>query len=208
MAKHPVLIKDGKKMAVMRPEDPRMALDMAYRVKELSENGMPFEKSEELFNEILKMQPYTYMGLVSRDGRFVLDERGWAIGKLMPGDSFIDFEDAKKLVELQREMMPKIKELEAMAESLFTDEWRPRVEKLPAGPTVVWRSVQDGPLKVIVSADLNIGILLSAKLTGDDGVPTPCEEERVFSYVRAAREAWEPWQMPGYWRLRAPEATA
>lgn len=205
MAKHPFLIKDGKKMAIMRPENPMMAIDMARRVQLLSENGMPFAKAEELFSEILRSQPYTYMGLGSRDGK-ILDEKGWAIGKILPGDSFIDFEDAKKLVDLQREMLPKVKELESMVESLFADAWRSRVQKMPAGPTVVWRTVEDGDLKIILSADLRIGIIMSAKRMGSDGVPQPCEDDQVFSYVRVAREAWEH-TMPGYWKLRTPPET-
>lgn len=88
--KHPFLIQSGDKLAVLRPKDPQLALSLARRAVEIEND----EARERAFQEILSTQPYSFVGLVSTAGKpdkKLLDEDGWAIGSVRPGDSFVPY---------------------------------------------------------------------------------------------------------------------
>lgn len=85
-------IRDGAKVAVIRPEDPDMAIRHANILGARNESGIiSDEEFQRLFNEMLNEQPYRYIGLLGEGGK-LLDEKGWAIGKVKPGDSFVPFD--------------------------------------------------------------------------------------------------------------------
>jgi hypothetical protein len=88
--KHPFVIKDGDKLAVLRPKDPQLALKLAYAAMEIEDT----DAQNKAFQEVLNAQPYSFVGLMSTVGkpdRKLLDEDGWAIGKVRPGDSFVPY---------------------------------------------------------------------------------------------------------------------
>jgi hypothetical protein len=88
--KHQFLIKDGDKLAVLRPKDPQLALKLAYAAMEIADDA----EREKAFHEVLNAQPYSFVGLMSTAGKpdkKLLDEDGWAIGSLRPGDSFAPY---------------------------------------------------------------------------------------------------------------------
>lgn len=88
--KHPFLIKDGDKLAVMRPKDPQLALKLAYAALEIEDKVA----QSEAFQNVLNAQPYSFVGLMSTAGKpdkKLLDEDGWAIGTVRPGDSFVPY---------------------------------------------------------------------------------------------------------------------
>jgi hypothetical protein len=88
--KHPFLIKDGDKLAVLRPKDPQLALKLAYAAAEIEDDG----EREKAFQAVLTAQPYSFVGLMSMAGKpekKLLDEDGWSIGSLRPGDSFAPY---------------------------------------------------------------------------------------------------------------------
>lgn len=91
--KHPFLIKDGGKLAVLRPNDPQMALRILRDVQLIEDP----EAQAVAFQEMLASQPYTFVGLassVTKGGAArLLDEDGWAVGTVRPGDSFAPYGD-------------------------------------------------------------------------------------------------------------------
>jgi len=92
--KYPFAIKHGDKLAVLRPDDPQLALKLAYAASEIEDE----EAGQKAFREILTSQPYTFVGLLAQAGRGgstvrLLDEAGWSIGSLRPGDSFVPYSD-------------------------------------------------------------------------------------------------------------------
>ena len=90
--KHQFLIKDGGKLAVLRPKDPALALQLARAALEIEDDAA----REKAFQEVLNAQPYSFVGLMSTAGKpekKLLDEDGWAIGSLRPGDSFAPYAD-------------------------------------------------------------------------------------------------------------------
>jgi hypothetical protein len=91
--KHPFLIKDGDKLAVLRPKDPQLAMKLAYAAAEIEDD----QEREKAFQAVLTAQPYSFVGLmaVTKPGKpgKLLDEGGWAIGSVRPGDSFAPYAD-------------------------------------------------------------------------------------------------------------------
>jgi hypothetical protein len=88
--KRPFLIKDGDKLAVMRPKDPQLALRLAQAAMEIEND----DAREKAFQDVLNAQPYTFVGLISTDGKpdkKLLDEDGWPIGRVKAGDSFVPY---------------------------------------------------------------------------------------------------------------------
>jgi hypothetical protein len=63
--KRPFLIKDGDKLAVMRPKDPQLALRLAQAAMEIEND----DAREKAFQDVLNAQPYTFVGLISTDGK-------------------------------------------------------------------------------------------------------------------------------------------
>lgn len=99
MAKGQFLIKDGHRLAVIRPEDPRKALELVaeWRAKCAGGEYENAEAEQQAFAEILTAQIYRYVGLLDVKGR-LLDEGGWHIGRTKAGDSFIPEYQAKAAV--------------------------------------------------------------------------------------------------------------
>lgn len=90
--KYPFAIQNGDKVAVLRPKDPQLALKLAYEALEIADDA----EREKAFQQVLHAQPYTFVGLMSTAGKpekKLLDEDGWSIGSLRPGDSFAPYED-------------------------------------------------------------------------------------------------------------------
>lgn len=96
--KYKHVIKDGTRLGVLRPKDPEQALATAYTIQGIAD---PEEASRQ-FNEMLSHQNYTFMGLLGPDGR-ILDEKGWAIGRCAPGDSFVGEDDLSKFSKVDDE---------------------------------------------------------------------------------------------------------
>lgn len=88
-----IAMRNGERLRVVRPQDPQLALK---KVRELQqEEGLERAELEKRFNALLCEQPYTFVGYYARDRKSILDEKGWAIGKMRPGDSFVGGEIVK-----------------------------------------------------------------------------------------------------------------
>jgi len=88
--KYPFAIQNGDKVAVLRPQDPQLALRLAYAALEIEDDA----EREKAFQAVLSAQPYSFVGLMSTAGKpekRLLDEDGWSIGSLRPGDSFTPY---------------------------------------------------------------------------------------------------------------------
>lgn len=90
MASRKFAIKDGHRLAVLRPRDPALALALTAEWK--ARGG-----GREGFNKILTEQPYTYCGLLAAGGKKILDPAGMVVGAIKIGDSFISESDLAKL---------------------------------------------------------------------------------------------------------------
>ena len=82
MKDSPVL-KDGVRVAVLRPQDPAKALARAREIQGTNDKAA--------FDAILTEQPYTFAGILGTRGT-VLDDDGNVIGSLVSGDSFANLE--------------------------------------------------------------------------------------------------------------------
>lgn len=82
---------ENPELAVIRPRDPALALETAKRIAaEHAAGRLSDEEADRQFNEMLRAQPYTFVGLVRGGSSEVLDPRtGLTIGHVEPGDSFI-----------------------------------------------------------------------------------------------------------------------
>jgi hypothetical protein len=85
--------KNGKLIAVIRPANPTLALDIAYQAKENNDKA-------QLDSALVRCGPYKFVGYLSRKGARLLDEKGKDLGEVQPGDSFVD---AESLAENQRQ---------------------------------------------------------------------------------------------------------
>jgi hypothetical protein len=83
-----ILLKDGKKVAIIRPENPALALEMVKAIRE----GTPHKKAQRAFNRMLDAQPYKFMGYAAKGEPHFLNEFGQVMGNVEPGDSFVDFD--------------------------------------------------------------------------------------------------------------------
>jgi hypothetical protein len=138
--KYPFSIQNGDKVAVLRPKDPQLALKLAYAAVEI-EDDIAREKA---FQEVLNAQPYSFVGLMSTAGKpdkKLLDEDGWAIGSMRPGDSFAPYAQILAHTEAVAKGI-----LEGDPDAMITDE------KAKDGPGVFKYEVQkDGTLGPIRS---------------------------------------------------------
>lgn len=85
-------IRNGEQLFVARPADPRAAIVGVREILTQVSNGLSKPEAERAFNVLLTSQPYTFVGYYSADGKSVLDAKGWAIGKVQPGDSYVGWE--------------------------------------------------------------------------------------------------------------------
>lgn len=96
-----LVIRDGKVMAILRPQDAAKALAMVNEITQAEAAGdITPEEAQQRFNDVISAQPYTFEGLPTKDGDLVDPETGEKVGRVKPGDSFLDFEDVKKIVAL------------------------------------------------------------------------------------------------------------
>lgn len=60
--------KEGRILAVVRPDDPKAALEEARRImREEADGALTHEEAEKQFNAILTSQPYRYVGIACAD---------------------------------------------------------------------------------------------------------------------------------------------
>jgi hypothetical protein len=90
-----VLMRNGKEMAIIRPLDPALALRLVGEIP----NGTPHEESKRAFDAILDAQPYRFIGMATKGGYIIHPQTGARIGKLQPGDSFVDYDQMQKYAE-------------------------------------------------------------------------------------------------------------
>lgn len=87
------VVRDGSTMAVVRPQDPALALKLTRE-----------HKTEEDFREILRAQQYFFIGILANEvggSRHKINLkpvilcpiRNKPIGEPMPGDSFVSYEE-------------------------------------------------------------------------------------------------------------------
>lgn len=91
------MTKDGKRMAILRPLDPTLALTMVNAIPD----GTPHEEAERLFNEILEAQPYRFVGIAAKatgDGppAILHPVTLKPIGRVQAGDSFVDHDEMQR----------------------------------------------------------------------------------------------------------------
>jgi len=87
----------GKRVLVLRPQDPQLAIRLARECVEADEKGRTPEESEAAFQAILHAQPYTFIGYLGQAYKKivpVLDKDGKQIDEVRAGDSFGSEPDA------------------------------------------------------------------------------------------------------------------
>jgi hypothetical protein len=89
-AKPRFVMRDGKRMAVLRPDKPSVALAMAGIALAHNETDL-FARLPESVQEITS--GYRFMGWLAIGGRDILDHDGTEIGHPLPGDSFVTFNE-------------------------------------------------------------------------------------------------------------------
>lgn len=88
--RYPFAIEEDDKVAILRPDDPRLALELSDRAAEIEDVA----ERQQAFLSILHAQTYSYVGLLSLVGkphRKLLDRNGWAIGHVRLGDSMVRY---------------------------------------------------------------------------------------------------------------------
>jgi hypothetical protein len=100
-----VLVRGGKRMAILRPFDPVLKMKMVDAIPQ----GVPGPETDRAWEECLNAQPHRFMGMACKGQPFILDPVSLKVtGKFEPGDSFIDYD------ELQKHPEAKISEEEAL----------------------------------------------------------------------------------------------
>lgn len=89
-----VLIK-GEHQAVIRPENPALALKLWHEHLK-DEKTMTPEQRREASNKVVGAQAYRFLGLLGV-GRRVLDEKGRSIGKLKLGDTWMPYSEYRRV---------------------------------------------------------------------------------------------------------------
>ena len=75
---------------VIRPENAFLAVGVAEALQKLIQSKKISElQYQRAFQIMLEMQPYRFIGYLSGNAKLV-DEKGIEIGRLQPGDSFIE----------------------------------------------------------------------------------------------------------------------
>lgn len=87
-----------QQLAVIRPDDPKKAVALAEEIMAKEARGeLSAEAAREAFNDIPTMQPYRFMGFLGGSARKdIVDEHGKVIGKIEPGDSFVEPQSLSK----------------------------------------------------------------------------------------------------------------
>lgn len=104
------MMRDGKIMAVLRPQDPALAMKMADDCVEADRKGTRTpEESESAFAAILHAQPYTYVGIAEHPQhkstslpRLLDRDSREPIGHMQPGDSFASLEQVEEAFAMQQ----------------------------------------------------------------------------------------------------------
>jgi len=86
------LLVDGLVMAVLRPQDPALALNTAMKIVEDQNLGLiTREQASGRMNDMLSIQEYTYLGLLGPKQE-ILSAHGEVLGQMLPGDSFVPYD--------------------------------------------------------------------------------------------------------------------
>lgn len=94
------LLKNGRKLAVLRPKDAGLAIALLKEWEKASPEMEP-ERRQQAFDEILNAQEYTIVGLAEHAQHKspevgIIDLKGNRVGILSMGDSVIDYEEFVK----------------------------------------------------------------------------------------------------------------
>lgn len=82
------LVKDGKRMGIIRPDSPAFALALVDDIPD----GTPHEIAQTLFESMLHAQPYTLMGFAADRQPYILNADGKVMGRVKEGDSYVDYD--------------------------------------------------------------------------------------------------------------------
>jgi len=77
-----IMVRNGRKMMVMRPADPEKAIRVALEAQKAND-------VDRLLNLPEEVGDYTFVGYASADGHYILAEDGTVIEKIKRGDSFV-----------------------------------------------------------------------------------------------------------------------
>lgn len=87
--KKPFAMRDGDRLFVVRPQDPYLAIQLT---RALIAAKLPTAEAELQFSKIMHSQPYTFVGFYAKDLKSILDDKGWKVGSMKPGDTFVGFD--------------------------------------------------------------------------------------------------------------------
>ena len=97
MSVYTFVIKDGDRLAVLRPKNPERAVHDTQVVQAKAKSGKytPDEIAAE-FDAILRSQPYTFVGILGEgptpsERGVILDASRRVIGRVKLGDSFVRY---------------------------------------------------------------------------------------------------------------------
>ena len=93
-------LRDGDRLAVLRPDDIELAESLTETLKRTQNRwwnrflawafpAWARRQRVQAFNAIIRAQPYTFVGLLSANGKVVLDTNGRIVGDVRKLDSLI-----------------------------------------------------------------------------------------------------------------------
>ncbi len=90
---HQVMMKNGKRMAILRPFDVELKMKMVDAIP----HGVPGPETDRAWEECLNAQPHRFIGLackpVGSEPPVIIDPvTKKAVGTLQRGDSFVDYD--------------------------------------------------------------------------------------------------------------------
>lgn len=107
--KHPFALNRGEKVAVLRPDNPQLAIDLSLQVEaKVKAEGLSAEQRNAELQRVMLMQSHTFVGFLGLGGKphpRILNEHGWGIGSVKPGDSFVPFKQIEMAAEAQKQSM-------------------------------------------------------------------------------------------------------
>lgn len=137
--KYPFATREGDKIAIIRPDDPKLAMHLAREAMQI-ENEVERKRA---FDAIPAMQAYTFVGLMATVGkpqRKLLDEKGWSIGECRAGDSLVPY---SRIVEMREKAAAEL--------AASTSVIQPESVRLGDGPQTMKMQVgPDGELGPVV----------------------------------------------------------
>jgi hypothetical protein len=82
--------------AILRPKDPQLALARSQELLAEAAKGLPPEEQTRRFNENLRAQEHTFVGILGPDNSRILDHDGNVIGETQPGDALVDYDELRQ----------------------------------------------------------------------------------------------------------------